>query len=81
MKYLFYGNNAKDRKGSVTVLATKRSAGVAPDVDLRNPLDAGDKVCKGPTLALKHRTDMTRSQNRSISGPAKRKSFCDILTS
>ena len=27
-------------------LPTKKSAGVAPEVNLRNPLHAGDKACK-----------------------------------
>ena len=32
--------------GSAVMLATKRSAGVAPGVNLRNPLYAGDRACK-----------------------------------
>ena len=29
-----------------TMLATKRAAGVTPELNLRNPLHAGDKSCK-----------------------------------
>ena len=32
--------------GSSTMLATKRSADVAPVVNLRNPMDAGDQAHK-----------------------------------
>ena len=32
--------------GSATMLATKRSVGVVPEVTLRNPLHAGDEACK-----------------------------------
>ena len=31
---------------STAMLAVKMSAGVTPEVDLRNPLQAGDKACK-----------------------------------
>ena len=39
------------------MLADKRSAGVAPEVNLSNPLHVGDEQ----HLALKPRTDFTRS--------------------
>ena len=42
-------------------LAVKRSAGVALEVNLRNPLCIGNEVCKGSTLAFKPRADVTRS--------------------
>ena len=32
------------------MLATKRSAGVAPEVNLGNPLHAGDETCKHPVF-------------------------------
>ena len=35
-----------DRKGLAVVLAAKRSAGVAPEVKLKNPLHTGDKAGK-----------------------------------
>ena len=35
-----------DQHGLVAMLATKRSEGVAPEVNLRNPLHIGDKTCK-----------------------------------
>ena len=35
-----------DQNSSATMLATKRSAGIAPEVNLGNPLHAGDKARK-----------------------------------
>ena len=35
-----------DQKGSAAMLTPIQSAGVAPEVNLRNSLHAGDKVCK-----------------------------------
>ena len=35
-----------DQKGSAALLTTKRSAGVAPEVNLRNPLHEGKKQHK-----------------------------------
>ena len=51
-----------DQKGSVVVLAITRSAGVALEVNLRNPLHAGDE-------AHKQRQTSPEVQNRDISGP------------
>ena len=34
------------RKDFTTMLVIKRSAGVTPEVNLKNPLHAGDKACK-----------------------------------
>ena len=34
------------KKGQVAMLAVKWSAGVAQEVNLRNPLHVGDKACK-----------------------------------
>ena len=34
------------KPSSATMLGTKRSAGVTPEVNLRNPLHTGDKACK-----------------------------------
>ena len=43
-------------------LAVKRFAGVAPEVNLWNPLCGGKEACKeGSTLAMKPRADVTRS--------------------
>ena len=51
-----------DHKASTAMLAVKRSAGVAPEVNLRNPIHAGKKhTSKGTTQALKPRADVTRS--------------------
>ena len=35
-----------DQKGSAGMLAMKRLAGVAPEVNLRNPSHAGNEACK-----------------------------------
>ena len=41
------------------MLASKRSAGIVPEVNLRSPLHAGDKLFKqGSTLILKPRADV-----------------------
>ena len=64
-----------DETGLATMLAAKRSAGVAPEVNLRIPLNAGGEACKwggGSTLALKPVTTSLEVQNRDISGPTKR---------
>ena len=46
------------------MLAIKRSAGVALEVNLRNPLHMGGEHAKeGSTLALKPRADVTKSSN------------------
>ena len=50
-------------------MATKRSVGVEPDVNLRNPLSARE----GTHSALKPRADVTRSPKQGISGPTKMK--------
>ena len=53
------------------MLAIKRSAGVAPEVNLRILLHAGNEACKVSNLALKPRVDVIRSQNIGIIGPQK----------
>ena len=55
-------------------MAAKRSARVAPDVKLRNPLHTGDKAHKRgeSTLALKPGQMSPELQNRGISSPAKK---------
>ena len=35
-----------DQKGSAVMSTIKKSAGVDPEVNLRNPLHAGDEACK-----------------------------------
>ena len=35
-----------DQKGTAAMLSTKRSAGVTPEVSVRNPLHNGEKACK-----------------------------------
>ena len=54
--------NYVEQKNPTVMLVIKRSAGVAPEVILRNPSHAGDKVHKqGIILASKPREDFTRS--------------------
>ena len=48
------------------MLAAKRSASVAPEVNFR------ERVNKAATLALRPRGDVTRSPKQGISGPTKR---------
>ena len=53
-----------------TMLDIKRSAGVAPEVNLRNPLCTGEKAqSKRSTLALKPWADVTRGQKRVSVAP------------
>ena len=40
-----YVHKYVDQKGSAAMPAVKGSAGVAPEVNLRNPLHAGDEAC------------------------------------
>ena len=58
------------------MLATKRSASVTPEVNLRNSLHTVDRQSmqvRESFLALKPRADITSAvQNRVISGPTKR---------
>ena len=49
-----------------------QSAGVAPEVNLRNSTLARKPASEKSTLALKPRADVTKIQNRDISGPTKR---------
>ena len=51
------------KEGSVAMLAAKWSAGVAPEVNPRHPFNTSDKSTQvtESTLALKPRTDVTRS--------------------
>ena len=62
------------------MLAAKRSAGVALEVNLRNPLHAGDKPCKQgirrgfECQGRRHQ----KSENRGMSGPTKRTDILQI---
>ena len=62
-----------DENGSAAMLVSKRSADVAPEVNLRENTSCMflPSAIRLPTLALKPRTDVTRSPNRGISGPTK----------
>ena len=44
------GRGFEPEKGSAAMLATKKTASVAPEVDLTNPLYAGDKARRDPPL-------------------------------
>ena len=46
-----------DQYGSAAILAAKRSAGVAPEVNLRIPLHTGDEPCKSYYIGLKQVSD------------------------
>ena len=51
-----------DQKGLAAMLATKRSAGHVPEVDLRNPLYAGNEACKqGIHSVFEPMVDISRS--------------------
>ena len=56
---------------SAAMLATKRSAGVTPQVNLRNLLHVGDEACKH-ALPLKPRADVTKSPKQRYQWPRKR---------
>ena len=59
--------NITSKEGSAAMMAIMRSAGVAPEVNLRKPLNTSDEVLrKGSILALKHRPDRTRSSKRVV---------------
>ena len=59
--------------GSAAMLTVRRSAGVAPEVNLRNPLHTGDEA-HHPGIHLDSEAQYRQSpkvQNRVISGPQK----------
>ena len=68
-----------NQKVSAAMLAIKKPAGVTPEMNLRNPLRAGDgasKQRKGSILTLKPRADRPRvSQKQGYQWPHK-KYFC-----
>ena len=61
-----------NRNDSVAMLTIKMSAGIAPMVNLRNPLQAMKHASRESALALKLRADINRSSNGGISGPTER---------
>ena len=62
-----------DHKSSAAILATKRSAGVAPEVNLRNPLRARDKSRKlGIHPGFETRKDITRLPKQGYQWPHKK---------
>ena len=58
----------KTNKSNKTI-SVKRSAGVAPEVNLRDLLNTGDQACKrgDPPLALNPRVAITRSPKIGVS--------------
>ena len=63
-----------DWNGFGAMLATKRSAGVTPEVNLRNPLHVGDEACKQVDRPWLWKTwqMLPEVQSRGISGATKR---------
>ena len=61
-----------DQHDSAVMLTAKRSAGVAPEVNPRNALCAGDKACQGGIHSGFETQKMSPEvQNRGISGSTK----------
>ena len=57
---------------SKIVSAVKRSAGVAHEVYMINPLRVGDEGCKRPSPGFENSEQTSaEGQNRAISGPTK----------
>ena len=69
-----------DENGFAAMLATKRSAGIAPKVNLRILLHAGNEACKqgDPPWLWNLGQTSPEVQNRSISGPRKRTDVLQI---
>ena len=65
------------QSGLAAMLAVKRSAGVAPEVNLRNSAQAR-KHASESTLALKPRADVTRSPKQGYQWPHK-KDMCPVM--
>ena len=63
-----------DENGLAAMLATKRSVGVSPEVNLRILLQASDKTCTwgNPSLLWNLLQILPEVQNRCISGPVKK---------
>ena len=71
----FITKHGGNRNSSVAMLAAKRSAGVAPDMNLMILLHVGDKPqARGSTLALKPRIDVTRSPKQGYQWPQEKDS-------
>ena len=66
------------QSGSAAMLTVKRSAGLAPEVNLRNSMQAR-KHASEFTLALKPRADVTRSPKQGYQWPHK-KDMCPPKT-
>ena len=71
-----------DENGSAVMLATKRSAGVTPEVNLTIPLCIGDEACKqgGSALALKSGVDITGCLKHGYQWPHKRTGVLQIVS-
>ena len=62
------------KRGVIAMLYIKRSAGVAPEVNLRNPLHAGQEAHTWGHLdiyALKPRADIARNSKQGYQWPQK----------
>ena len=75
-QFCFYkfANIYEDQNGSAAMLAAKRSAGVAPEVNLRNALHISDEANQSgnPPWLWNRGQSSPEVQNRGISGPTKR---------
>ena len=67
---IFYVCKYGDRNGSAAMLAAKRPAGVAPELNLRNPLHAGDEAHSERIYPGQGRR--YQNPNKGISGPTKK---------
>ena len=64
-------NYSKYRKGLAAMLTAIQSAGVTPEVNLRNSVQARKCASEKSTLALKPGADVTRSPKRESVAPRK----------
>ena len=55
-----------DEKGWAAMLAVKSSAGVTPELNLRNPLHAGEEARNQVTYNEFEMASVNRSQNRAM---------------
>ena len=67
-------------KGLAALLAAKRLAGVTPEVNLRNPLHAGEKACiSGIHSGFETQVDGNRSPKQRSQWPYKRTYVFDFF--
>ena len=64
---------ARGSKGLAAMLTSMQSAGVAPEVNLRNSAQAKKHASEKSTLALKPRADVTRNPKQGYQWPPRKK--------